>query len=228
MIGVFDSGRGGENAAKLLHSKAPLCDMLLFTDTKNSPFGTKPPERLLRILEDGIRLLRYAGCERILLACCTMCTVLPWLSEEYKRGVEEIISPTARAAAEATKNGRIAIIATERTVRSRAFSLSLSGCGGIITAELAAQPLVSIAEMGVRECDLPYLDALAESIKRTEADTLILGCTHFSSLKSELGLRLPHLKLIDSADEGAKRISQAPECKRGTGKLLKIQTIDYK
>jgi len=227
MIGVFDSGRGGENAARHLLKRAPTCDVLLFADTENAPFGTKTPERLIGILQNGISLLRSVGCERILLACCTMCTVLPWVKEEYKAGVAEIITPTVNAAAKSTKNGRVAVIATERTVRSHAFSRGLNKYG-VVAAELSAQPLVSIAERGFKESDTDYLDSLSESVRKTEADTLILGCTHFSSVAGELLARLQGIRLIDSAYEGAKSISVVHKDAHGSGKLIKMQTIDYK
>lgn len=207
MVGVFDSGRGGEYAAAILRGLLPKETVVLFADRANAPFGTKCEEELERILEVGLDRLTDCGCSRVLLACCTMCTVLPRLSEKYRRIACPIIEPTAKAALAATENGRIAVLATERTVTSHAFRDTLERMNkNVLVFESAAQGLVSVAECGGPDSDedFEYLKSVLRPVKECGADTLILGCTHFPTLKKEIGEHLPNVVLIDSAHEGAK------------------------
>ena len=51
MIGVFDSGEGGENTVRHLRRLAPRADIALFTDRAHLPYGTKSADELTRLTE---------------------------------------------------------------------------------------------------------------------------------------------------------------------------------
>ena len=53
MLGVLDSGEGGENAVEELRLLCPSLDILLLKDRKNSPYGTKSRPDLIRITRTG-------------------------------------------------------------------------------------------------------------------------------------------------------------------------------
>ena len=225
MIGVFDSGRGGERVAKRLHSLMPSEDLLLLCDRENAPFGTKSEKELKAILKTGIERLVDGGARRVIIGCCTMCTVLHTLPREYSDLCREIITPTAKSAALQTKNRSIALLATERTVKSRAFERALTDINSKIKiTPIQAQELVGIAEKGgisTKE-EEGQLNALLDRVALSDADTLILGCTHFGELLPSVRARLSSICIVDSAHEGAMSLSLTENEKKEAGKIIKL------
>ena len=207
MIGLFDSGMGGFNTAGEIKRLLPRESLLLLADCERAPYGTRAEEDLISITEENIRRLSAAGAERVLIACCTASSLYERLSPEARMISIPVITPTARAARVASVTGRISVIATEGTVRSRAFSRALVGCE---VTELAAGELVGLCEDGE---DCPrlsrLLDGLTDEAAESSADTLILGCTHFHSVErqiKELAARKGIKNVISSAREGAREL----------------------
>ena len=208
-VGLFDSGEGGVNLLYHLRKRNRECDVFLLCDRANSPYGTKSREELSLIVGKNITLLRRLGAEKIIAACCTACTALPYI--EGAEGVASTLALTAERARELSPCGRIAVLATDATVRSGAFSDALGGD----TLEIAAQPLVRMIEDGARDGNIgsserDYLEALLEKCRGAEA--IILGCTHFSSLRGEItrlaekhGIRT----VVDSAEVGASSVERS-------------------
>lgn len=227
MIGVFDSGVGGMTALTELRRLLPSIDVTYLADRKNAPYGTKSKAHILSSAEACIRQLTDLGAERILIACCTASTLFSEMSAEARAVAVPIIRPTAEAAAIATHNGRIAVIATKATVRTHAFSREISAFSKVKVLELEAQSLVGIVEDGARDGkplsqdNARTLDEILEPIKAFGADTLILGCTHFPHLTEHIQKRLPDLTLISPSREGALEIARITE-NRGGGSTVFI------
>lgn len=210
MLGVYDSGMGGKFAANYL-SMLVNEEITLLTDYENAPFGTKSINELVPILDSASKKLFDAGVRKTLLACCTMCTVLPFASEESKRNMFPITRHVAKSAYEKTQNGKIAVIATERTVASGEFrNLLLDICPTLSVSEIAAQYIVEIAESNMHPTkhQRQMLMRTAERICLTGADCLILGCTHFSAVKDFFEEKLSGVAVVDSAFVGAKAFAE--------------------
>jgi glutamate racemase len=117
------------------------------------------------------------------------------------------------------------VIATERTVRSRAFAEALSEIDGSLTVyEHATQPLVGLVESGMRDGDTDAyeretLGELLTPIKRENTDVLILGCTHFSSVAREISDFMGNgVRIIDAARIGAEEFIKSVRVS-GRGRL---------
>ena len=212
MIGVFDSGVGGLASFRELRRLLPLADIAYLADRRNAPYGTKKKDVLKRLVCEDIELLRRLGCNKILIACCTASTVHRELPEESRRISFPIIKQTANAAAGYRS---VAVIATEHTVRSHAFSKEIKAANWqeteapVTVAEIAAQELVSLVEGGGTDGRLDAegrrtLDRVADRIRQEKPEALILGCTHFSHLAGELSARLPGCELLIPAKLGAR------------------------
>ncbi|MBR7117129.1 MAG: aspartate/glutamate racemase family protein [Clostridia bacterium] len=230
MIGVFDSGLGGENVIRAIRSRSDAADLVFFADRANAPYGTKSESELIRLTESSIERLVSAGCKKILIACCTASTVHPLIRRELADLSIPIIAPTARDALSATGNGKIAVIATDATVRSHAFRRALgSGC----TIEIAASRLVDEIEAGASDGNIDselknYLYTILSPLGNTDTDTLVLGCTHFVRLRGEIEKALydilnKQIITVDSSEAAAGEIFSSPVCDlSGEGRLLRI------
>ena len=221
MTGIFDSGVGGLTALKHLRRLKPDEDICYYADERNAPYGSKSERRIMELVKKDIDLLRSAGCERILAACCTASAVIPKLPEKYREGVTAIIDPTAEEAVRLT-DGRVGVIATEATVRCGAFESAIKRLdNGIQVASLAAQPLVAMVESGDRdgccteECR-EYLSFLSSGLG--DIDLLILGCTHFTHLEKTIA-DVFGVMAISPSLIGAQRIAEEITC-RGAGKTV--------
>ena len=226
MIGIFDSGAGGITAIREVRRLSDAADIAFFPDRHHAPYGTKSPEELIPLVERDVELLLSVGADTVLMACCTASTVHPYLRSDLKRVAIPIIEPTAKAAAAVTENGRIAVLATDATVRSGAFRKSLLKQGGFTVYEFAARELVASVEGGARDgrlskADEAILDGYVKAVSESGADTLILGCTHFPHLEGELKKRLPRVKIISSSREGALKLKSSTPF-TGNGKTVYI------
>lgn len=212
MIGIFDSGVGGFCAFEHLRGLLPDEDIVYLADGENSPYGTKSADEIKEITEKNIRRLRGAGADIVLIACCTASSLHHRLSESDRRISIPIIQPSARLAAMGGKN--IAVIATRHTASTHAFASEIKKYSDAPVSEYAEQELVALIEGGNRwgridkKC-AEYLKAVAEKIKRGGADTLILGCTHFSHLLGEIERLLPKVRVISPAHVGAEEAARA-------------------
>ena len=215
MIGVFDSGVGGLTALAELRRLMPHADIAYLADKENAPYGTKSDAEVIVCAERCISRLTALGAKKILIACCTASTVYPYLSAESRSVSMPIIIPAARAAVAASKNGRIAVIATRATVRSRAFSRAIAAECKAHVIETDAQPLVALIEGGARdgiplaESETDILRSLLAPTQGFGADTLVLGCTHFPHLARHISKLLPGIKLISPSTEGAIETAKA-------------------
>ena len=213
MIGILDSGEGGMNAARYLQGKTKE-SIIFFPDRKNAPYGTKTKEELIALTSDGINHLLTLGARRVLIACCTAGTVYPYLEKSLRDISFPLLAPTAREAVKETESGRIALIATEATVNSRAFEREILRAKSDKRCEILsikAQQLVKIVEdcasgEKINSGKIRIISNILAPLKNFNADTLILGCTHFPSLENiitPIAKRLGVKRIVSSVKAGA-------------------------
>ena len=208
MLGLFDSGSGGLNTVRYVKEIAPDVDLLYLIDRKRAPYGIKSKKEILKITSENIKTLNDMGAERILIACCTASTVHGLLDERLQSMSIPIIDEIAKAASDATRNGRIGVIATQHTVSSHAFKNALKDHE---VYEAALGELVGMIDAGLSdntttEDDLSRIEGMLIPILKKKPDTLILGCTHYPALVKtieKLTRPLGINSIIDSARIGA-------------------------
>lgn len=205
-IGIFDSGVGGLTVVRALINQLPDESFIYFGDTAHVPYGTKTREELFSYAESIMALLLQHRVKAVVAACGTHSSVtLPVMEKEYSCPMLGVVKPGARAAAAATRNGRIGILATLVTVKSRAFAREIEAHNpDLMVFQCACPRLVPLIESGnldspeVREALHEYLDPLlAQGV-----DTLVLGCTHYPILASLIQeMAGKEVQLINPADE---------------------------
>ena len=125
-IGVFDSGVGGLTVAKEIMSQLPGERILYYGDTARVPYGSKSKETVTEYSRQIIRFLMSQGVKVIVVACNTASALaVDTLRSEFDVPILDVVEPGARAAAAATKNGRIGILGTEGTIRSGMYNKCL-------------------------------------------------------------------------------------------------------
>src|SRR6187399_1288277 len=223
-IGVFDSGVGGLTVLRALVGALPAEDFLYLGDTARLPYGTKSPDTVARYSVRAADALVSRGIKALVVACNTAsATALPSLREKFPTlPVIGVIEPGAQAACEASASGRIAVLATEGTVRGGAYQRAILALRpGAHVTQVAAQIFVALAEEGWSEGEavdavtgryLAHLDA--------RVDTVVLGCTHFpllaAAIKNQLGRQLGVTRVV---------VDSAATTARATAALLAQHTL---
>jgi glutamate racemase len=212
-IGVFDSGIGGLTVMREIAAVLPGEGVAYLGDTARVPYGIRSPGTVRRYAREGASFLMQRGIKLLVVACNTMSAVgLDGMDTGTDIPVIGVILPGARAAAEATQNGRVGVIGTEATVRSRAYGEAIRSVGPSVEVFSAACPLfVPLVEEGWLEGEVPRLVAkrYLHDLRDRGIDTLVLGCTHYPLLKPMLSEVLgPGITLIDSAEETAKEVRE--------------------
>ena len=216
-IGVFDSGVGGLTVLKALESELPDERFIYLGDTARLPYGTKSAGTVQRYAVQAARALVERGVKALVIACNTASAVaLDALRDAYRPlPVFGVVEPGAEAACRASRFGRIAVIATESTVRGGAYQRAILSRRA--DARVLARPcplLVTLAEEGWISGDVPerVIEAYLGAWLREDAhpDCLLLGCTHFPIL-APLIKRVggAGLTLVDSAATTAAAVSIA-------------------
>lgn len=217
-IGIFDSGVGGLTALRTLRHRLPGEALIYFGDTARMPYGPLSRETVVQYARQDAAFLSTFDVKALIIACGTITvSALDTLTSELDIPVIGVVAPSCQAAAAATKNRRIGLVATEASVRSGAYEAALRR----IDAELSVfsqacprlAPLVEaghtalgdpLAEEAVREYAAPLL---AEGI-----DTLILGCTHYPLLREVFACVCgPGVTLVDAGAAAAEQAAQLLE-----------------
>lgn len=213
MVGIYDSGSGGEEALAFFEKACPHAAVTFLADRKNAPYGEKSEGELIPIIESAISRLISAGCERVLIACCTASALHERLSQSVRESSIPIIVPTAKEALRVSREKRIAVISTEATKRSGAFVRAiLDRCQKAEVISLACPRLVRLADSGYsdKRIDRTALSVIKEELlplTREEFDTVVLGCTHFSRFKETVEGMLGR-RAVNSARIGAEILAK--------------------
>lgn len=202
-IGVFDSGMGGLTVLRALRESLPQESFIYLGDTARLPYGTKSPDTVKQYAMQMAKLLVERRIKALVIACNTATTAaLPYLQSMLPdMPVLGVVIPGASAAVAATKNKRVAVLATETTISSKAYQeLIAQQLPQAVISTRACSVLVALAEEGMinnqvaLEALKHYLDGV------TDEDTVLLGCTHFPVFKSLLHSILPAgVTVVDSA-----------------------------
>jgi glutamate racemase len=212
-IGVFDSGFGGLTVLKALLELIPSADYAYFGDTARLPYGSKSVETVARYAVEAAHYLESHGAQMLVIACNTATALaLDRITASAHVRVVGVVEPGAVAAASVTRNQKIVVIGTEATVSSHAYRKALEA-RGLSAREKACPLLVPLVEEGWVEHSITeqvariYLgEAFADGFN--DADTLVLGCTHYPLLKPLLHRVAPgHVSIVDSAESTARAVA---------------------
>lgn len=217
---IFDSGVGGLSIAEQIQKALPSLALTYVGDTGFFPYGVKDADVLSdRIALLTTRLYKTLKPDLIVIACNTASTlVLDRLRSHLEIPIVGVV-PAIKPAAQASKSKRIGLLATQATV-SRQYTRDLvnqyaSDCQVVY---IGSPRLVEIAELKLNGHLLD--DSIMHELKSImhpfidqqtagHIDAIVLGCTHFPLIKSELQAAIPEFtgEWIDSGKAIAKRVA---------------------
>lgn len=208
IIGVFDSGIGGEAMATKLRKLLPEAEVICINDHDHMPYGTRPESQIIDLTITAIQPLLKMNCDAIIIACNTATTVaIRTLREHYPAvlfiGIEPMIKPAARL----TTTGRIAVCATPSTIHSARYQeLKATWATGIEIIEPDCSSWASAIEND--KSNTLDIESVVASLVNQNVDVIVLACTHYHWIKQRIiDVAGPKVTVLEPSDAIAKRIT---------------------
>lgn len=191
-IGVFDSGVGGLSVLRHIRALLPHEHLIYFADSAFSPYGNKSEAFVTERALDITRFLLERGAKAIVVACNTATiTSIKALRARYPNLPIVGVEPGLKPAAALSKNGKVGVLATERTLAGDKFLALRTAISAASGAQFLLQGCNGLAD----QIELGELDSAATTLLLERyihpllsegIDTLVLGCTHYPFVQPEI------------------------------------------
>lgn len=185
-IGVMDSGVGGLSVLREIHRQLPHESLLYAADSAHLPYGNKTTQFVRQRVNHITESLVEMGAKALVVACNTAtAAAVESLRERFDMPVIGM-EPGVKPAVLSSKRGVVGILATEGMVQSNRMRDLVTRFAKEV--EVVIQPCPGLVEQVERhalhtpETSRLLQDYLAPILER-DADTLVLGCTHYPFLQ---------------------------------------------
>ncbi len=224
-IGLFDSGVGGLSVFRAAARELPTHALVYFADQKYCPYGPRPQDEIRALSTRIVEFLIQQTCGVIVVACNTAsAAALYFLRETFPHIAFVGMEPAVKPAANATRSGKIAILATRGTLQGELFHRTRNEFAREVEV-LTVYPSDWVARVERGEMDSPETFAsvqrVIEPLLAQGVDEIALGCTHYPFLQPVIEkIAQGRAAVIDPSDAVAKQtarilatieVSQAPK-----------------
>ena len=211
-IGIFDSGVGGLTVVKEIMKALPNERIVYLGDPARVPYGTKSEDTIKRFSVENTKFLKRFNVKLIIVACNTASSIaLPILRKRFNIPVVGVIKSGARKAVKVTRNGRIGIIGTLTTIKSRAYEKEIKSISGDKVFSAMCPLFVPLAEEGWLNGRITFdiVKKYISPLAKKKIDTLILGCTHYPLLRGVISkVTGKGVRIVDSASSVAEEVAK--------------------
>ena len=203
----LDSGTGGLPYLAQLRTHAEGCSCAYVADTAHFPYGEKTRDEVIRFsLSTAKRLVERFMPEVVIVACNTISVAaLEALRASFPVPFVGTV-PAIKLAAARSKNRKIGLLATERTVRDPyTDALICDFAPDCEIVRIGDSTLISRIERELvtagREERLAAVLPSVERFRSAGVDTIVLACTHFLHVDAEIREAAgPDIAIIDSRE----------------------------
>jgi glutamate racemase len=211
-IGLFDSGVGGLSILRHVRRVLPHENLLYAADSRFAPYGDRTDEEIVARACAMVEFLVERNAKAVVVACNTAtAAAVDLLRERYALPIVGM-EPAVKPAAALTRSGVVGVLATTRTIASAKFQRLVAVHGrGVRVLPQACPGWVEQVESGALSS--PATRALVEHYVQplvdAGADTLVLGCTHYSFLADVIQeVAGDPVTLVDSTEGVARELDR--------------------
>lgn len=192
MIGVFDSGVGGLSVWREIVRLIPDAPTIYLADQAHIPYGGRLLDEVRAFTLRAAGWLIERGCNVIVIACNTAsAAALEALRATFPVAPFVGMEPAIKPAALHTRTGVVGVLATPATFRSMRYAGLVSRWGrDLRIIEQTCPGWVEAVEQLPARAGCAGDDSLnrlvgdcVAPLLAQDADTLVLGCTHFPFLR---------------------------------------------
>jgi len=190
-IGIFDSGIGGLTVAREIIELMPNEKVVYFGDTLHLPYGEKSNTKVINYCSKICEFLMKKKCKAIVVACNTASSVA--INSIKKKIGEEcylfnVIDPVIEKIKK-FKSTNIGVIGTNATISSKIYEKKIQEIYNDINVFSLATPLLApMIESRFHDASIKkkIIATYLNNQKLNSIETLILGCTHYPLILSEI------------------------------------------
>jgi glutamate racemase len=212
-IGAFDSGVGGLSVWRAVRKLLPSESITFLADSGHVPYGEKSTAELEDLTGRITQFLLNKDCKMIVVACNTATVhAIGYLRERFPEIPFVGVVPVVKTLSSRTRTGTIAVLSTPATSKSEYLAGLFEefapgkqvvnvGCDGL-------EDLVESGNVGTR-ATTALLERHLEPVRKSDADVVGLGCTHYPFLRHRIKTMLgPGVTLYDPSRPVARRVRQ--------------------
>ena len=222
-IGVFDSGVGGLSVLRALRTQLPHAPLLYVADSAHAPYGERSDDYVIDRSRRIMDHLLAEGAIGLVIACNTATAVAVRQLRESRPDFPIIgVEPGLKPAVAMTRNGRVGVMATPKTIASEKFRALMHNHGA--GAAITPVPCPGLARL-IEEGDLSSsrllhaIEGHTAPLHEAGVDTVVLGCTHYPFVRHLIeSVMGPEVKIVDTADAVARHSANM------LGRLLSSET----
>lgn len=201
-IGIIDSGVGGMSVVKTLLEYEPEMGFVYLGDQARCPYGERTKAELLQFTSEMIQhLIEHYHVSAVVIACNTISATC---LEEVRQRFELPIISIVECGVAVTKEHQLkplGIIATTKTIASQMYQQQLHD----YLPQALATPTFALYVENQSYMQEDIQQALAP-LQNQQLQALLLGCTHYPFLATEISQALPGCQLLDPAVGVTKQV----------------------
>ena len=211
-IGVYDSGFGGLSVWRELRRMLPEESLIYLGDGKNCPYGGRSREEITAFAAAAVERLVAEGAKMVVVGCNTATTAaVEYLRSRWNEMPIVGLEPAVKPACLTSRTRRIAVLATEHSLRSDMFlSTAARYALDVEVCKVVGEGFVELVEQGLEhsaEAEIA-VRKVVEPLLVEDIDKIVLGCTHYPFLRplieGVIGDR--DIEVIDSGEAVARRV----------------------
>jgi glutamate racemase len=218
-VGIFDSGVGGLSILRHIRAQLPHEHLIYVADSGFAPYGDKPEEVVAERSLAIARFLIAQGAKALVVACNTATvSAVKLLRARFPEMPIVGVEPGLKPAAAASRNGKIGVLATERTLAGAKFLQLRDQIAEATGAQFLLQPCQGLAdqiEFGVLDSQetTAMLRRYIAPLLAAGADTLVLGCTHYPLVQASIEQVIAddgfqNVTLVDTGEAVARQLGR--------------------
>jgi glutamate racemase len=204
---MIDSGIGGLPYLERAREMLPRERYAYVADNAHFPYGEKDNETLVAEIAETVGLVIARVDPAVIVLACNTASVVALAHLRSQFGVPFVgVVPAVKPARSVSRNRRIGLLATKRTVHDRyTDDLIARFASDCYVERVGDGSIVSFVEERLfqsnREERIGAVRKAAETFAAAGVDTVVLGCTHFLYVEEELrSLLPPKTAILDSRD----------------------------
>lgn len=211
-IGVYDSGFGGLSVWDELRRRLPHESLVYLGDGKNCPYGGRAKEEIAAFAFEAVERLVTEGVKMVVVGCNTATTAaIAELRERWPDMPIVGLEPAVKPACIGSRTRRIAVLATEHSLRSDMFLATASRyASDVEVLKVVGEDFVELVEEGMEQSEAATIavDRVVRPLLNEGVDKIVLGCTHYPFLRPliERVVAGCGIDVIDSGEAVARRV----------------------
>jgi len=218
-VGIFDSGLGGLSVLRHVRRLLPHEALVYAADSAFAPYGGKDEAAVLARTVAMADFLAAQGIKALVIACNTATAgAIVEIRKRYPALPVVGVEPGLKPAALQTRSGTVGVLATERTLASRRFMALEAQVGESSGVRFIGQPCPGLAdqvEQGALRspATMALVRRFVGPLIAAGADTLVLGCTHYPFLITQIESAArqagaTRLAIVDTGDAVARQLAK--------------------